>query len=303
MKNRSIALSGIYPIIILSMVFWGMSFVWTSIVLTAYSPITTIFLRLVLSSILLMAFVAVTRKFERIRKEDYKYFIISSFFNPFLYFIGENYGVKLSSPAIASMVIATIPVFAPVFGYFIFKEKLSPLNIFGIFISFAGISLMLVNRDLSLNADPVGVLFLLFAVFSAVIYSVFLKRLSATYSALVIISYQNLIGVILFMPFFLYFDINEFLLVRPSVKVWTSLLQLSFFASSLAFIFFTMGVKKLGISRSNVFGNLIPVFTAVFSYIFISESFTFNKVSGMIVVISGVLLAQIKKKPYKNLVS
>ncbi len=303
MKINTSARIGIYPIVILSMVFWGMSFVWSSIVLRTYSPITTIFLRLILSSIILLAFIIITRRFEKIRKEDYKLFLISSFFNPFLYFIGENYGLKLASPSIAAVIIATIPVFAPVFAFIILRERLSFLNISGIAISFAGIGLMLVNRDFSLNAAPLGIVFLLLAVFSAVIYSIFLKKLSYSYSSLNIIAYQNIIGVFLFLPLFLIFDLRSFLTIRPSAEVWTSLLQLAIFASSLAFIFFTMAIKKLGVSRANVFSNLIPVFTAVFSYIFISENFTRNKILGMIIVITGVLIAQIKKKPFKQILT
>jgi drug/metabolite transporter (DMT)-like permease len=101
---------GIYPIVILSMIFWGMSFVWTSIVFKYYHPITTIFLRLVISSILLTVFIFITGKFEKLKKEDRGLLLISALFNPFLYFLGENFGLMNSSPTISSVIIATIPV-------------------------------------------------------------------------------------------------------------------------------------------------------------------------------------------------
>jgi drug/metabolite transporter (DMT)-like permease len=127
---------------------------------------------------------------------------------------------------------------------------------------------------------------------SAIIYTVFLKKLILHYSPLSIITYQNAIGAILFLPLFLVFEWKHFLEVRPNFELISSLLQLSFFASSLAFIFFAMGVKKLGMIRTNVFSNLIPVFTAIFSVIFISENFTATKIAGMAVVLIGVIVAQ-----------
>jgi len=291
---------GIYPIVILSMVFWGMSFVWTSIVFKYYHPITTVFLRLVISSTLLMVFIFITGKVEKLKKEDRGLLFISALFNPFLYFLGENFGLKNSSPTISSVIIATIPVFTPLVAFFTLKERLSWLNIAGIFISFIGIGIMLVNPDLSLNSSPVGAALLLGAVASAIIYSVFLKRLTHKYSALTIITYQNAIGVLYFLPFFLIFDFRHFITVRPNLELISALFQLAFFASSVAYIFYTMTIKKIGVSRTNVFSNLIPVFTAIFSAIFISEIFSITKITGMAIVIAGVMVAQVRKRRIEN---
>jgi drug/metabolite transporter (DMT)-like permease len=295
MKKSILLHFGIYPVVILSMIFWGMSFVWSSIVFKYYHPITTIFLRLIISTLLLSIFIVLTKQFERLKKEDRGLFLLSALFNPFLYFLGENFGLINSSPTISSVIIATIPVFTPIVAFFALRERLSWLNITGIFISFSGIAVMLVNPDLSLNASPAGVAFLLGAVASAVIYSVFLKKLTRKYSSLTIITYQNALGVIYFLPLFLIFDVKHFLSVSPNFELISSLLQLSVFASSLAFIFFTMTVKELGVSRTNVFSNLIPVFTAIFSAIFISENFSTTKIAGMAVVIIGVMISQVKR--------
>jgi drug/metabolite transporter (DMT)-like permease len=78
------------------------------------------------------------------------------------------------------------------------------------------------------------------------------------------------------------------------------MLQLAIFASSLAFLFFTMTVEKIGVSKANVFSNLIPVFTAVFSFFIIGETFSVQKIAGIFIVIFGVFLSQLKKKDISN---
>ena len=294
MINKFFSKVGIYPIVLFSMLFWGMSFVWSSIVFRYYNPITTIFLRLLISTGILFAYIKLSGKYEKIRKEDRKLLLVSAFFNPFLYFLGENFGLKYSSPTISSVIIATIPVFTPLAAYFTASEKITWTNTIGILFSFIGIAIMLVNPDLSLNASPAGAFLLMCAVASAIIYTVFLKKLILHYSPLSIITYQNAIGAILFLPLFLIFELKHFMEVRPNAELISSLLQLSVFASSLAFIFFAMGVKKLGMIRTNVFSNLIPVFTAIFSAIFISENFTATKITGMAVVLIGVIVTQIR---------
>jgi drug/metabolite transporter (DMT)-like permease len=76
------------------------------------------------------------------------------------------------------------------------------------------------------------------------------------------------------------------------------MLLLSVLASSVAFVFFAHSVKFLGISKSNIFSNLIPVFTAIFSYLLLSESFTIQKVAGIALVIGGVYLSERTRKSY-----
>ncbi len=278
------------------MLLWGMSFVWTTIVFRYYPPVTTVFLRLVISFVLLFAGLSLFGKIEKIQRKDYGLFLLSSLFNPFLYFIGESYGLKLSSSTISAVVIATIPLFTPIAAYYTLREKLTRLNLVGMVTSFSGIVLMIVNKNLTLNASPAGIAFLLFAVASAIGYSVFLKKLTARYTAFTIIAVQNLIGAFYFLPIFLTFELRSFLSIQPDASLVGSLLALSIFCSSLAFIFFTISTKEIGVNKTSMFSNLIPVFTGVFSYFILGELFSFQKVLGMSVVIFGLFLSQMKKR-------
>ncbi|MCK4288736.1 MAG: DMT family transporter [Bacteroidales bacterium] len=288
--------------VVLSMFIWGLSYVWIKVVLQYYNPITIVFLRFAISFILLFIIIKLFKKSEKIHPKDYWLFIVSALFNPFFYFLCESYGLKYVSSTISAVIIATIPVFTPIIAYYSLKEKLSFLNIFGLLISFLGIIIMLVNKDLSLNASPKGILFLFLAVITAIIFSVMLKKLTVNYSPLTIITYLNALGAIYFLPLFLIFDFNHFISIKPNFELILSLLQLAVFASSLAYVFYTIAIKNLGVSKANMYANLIPVFTAITSYFVLSELFNLNKIIGMIIVISGVSLSQINKfkKNYKS---
>jgi drug/metabolite transporter (DMT)-like permease len=217
-------------------------------------------------------------------------------FNPFLYFLGENFGLKYSTPTTTSVIIATIPVFSPIIAYTFFRERLTIVNIAGLFISFGGVILMLITKDLSLSIDKKGILFLAEAVLSALIYSVLVRKLTFKYRPLTIIKYQNLIGIFLFLPVFLIFEPHASLLAKPNFEVVSSFLFLSILASSLSFVFYTKSIQLLGISKANIFSNLIPVFTAIFSFILLAEHFTLQKLAGMILVIAGVFISERNSK-------
>lgn len=277
------------------MLFWGMSFVWSKIALDYYDPITILLLRLILSSGLLFLGLKLFGRLKKFEKKDWKLFLLSALFNPFLYFLGENYGLKFSTPTITAVIIATIPVFTPVFAWLYFREKLSLLNVFGLVVSFLGVLVMLVDRNYNLNVSPVGVAWLSLAVVTAVFYSVLLKKLAVKYDPFLIIAWQNLIGACYFLPVFLIFDYQHFISVQPNAELISSLLLLAVFASSLAFVFFTISSREIGISKTNLFTNLIPVFTAAFSFVILGEVLEMQKVLGMFVVITGVLMSQLTK--------
>ncbi len=279
-----------------AMLFWGLSFIWSSILLRYYEPVTIIFIRLILSSLMLFSFILVSGVQQKIRRRDLKYILLGSLFNPFLYFFCENYGLKYSTPTIAAVIIATIPVFSPLVAWLTYRERLTILNFLGIFISFGGILLMLMNSESELAVDPAGVLFLFGAVFAALLYSVNLRKLTARYSSVNLVAYQNFIGIFLFLPLFLLLDAEKAIEVPLNLTIITSFLLLALFASSVAFVFFAQSVKVLGISKSNIFSNLIPVFTAIFSYLLMQEAFTLRKLMGMTIVIAGVFLSEITKK-------
>ena len=107
-----------------AMLFWGMSFIWTTILLKYYEPVTIIQLRLIISAAFLFLIIWLTGKACRIHKKDVVLLIFSALFNPFLYFLGENNGLKFTSPAVTSVIIAMIPVFSPWSPIFIFARKL-----------------------------------------------------------------------------------------------------------------------------------------------------------------------------------
>jgi drug/metabolite transporter (DMT)-like permease len=282
----------VYLFAVLSMLFWGLSFVWFKIVVEWYGPLTIIFLRLVISGLLMMGFMLLTRTWQRIRKEHLKYFFLLAFTQPLCYFLGESFGLQRVSSTVASVIIATIPLFSPLAAWYMVREKVSRGVLAGLLFSFAGILLMLINPDFSLNASPIGVFLLFIAVFSAVIYSVIIRKIPHEYNAVTVITWQNLIGALYFLPLFLIFDVKDFLSIRPGRELILAMLQLSVFASTLAYVFYIVSIKQIGVVKANVFANLIPVFTGIFSFFILGETFTALKISGMVLVMAGIVVSQ-----------
>lgn len=279
-----------------TMLFWGMSFVWTRQLLDYFSPITIITLRLVLSSLFLVVFSFGIRRLKAIKRNDIKWFFLLAFFQPFLYFIFEGYGIQATSASFAAIIIATIPLFTPLGAWLVLKERITVMNFIGLFISFGGVALIIFNDKYGIAFSFVGFLILLGAVISAVGYMLVLKKLTGNYNSFTIATWQNVIGIVLFLPFFLSMSLPEFHGLQLSKAIVWPLIALAILASSLAFIFNTYGVRELGPSKASAFTNSVPVFTVIFAFLLLGEPIGWVKVTGMATVIVGLVLAQQSKK-------
>jgi len=290
----------VYISLVLAMLFWGYTFVAFKFALESFKPISIIFFRLIISVVFLFVFSFLTRKLQTINKEDYKLFVLMAFFEPFLYFLGESFGLTYVSSTMGSVIIAMIPLIVPIAAYFMYRERLTILNWIGLIVSFIGVVAVVLSSEAEFAARLTGVLLLFLAVLSAVGYSLIVKGLSHKYNGFTITAYQNALGILMFLPLFLWFDAGSVMTLNVSQSALFSLLYLAIFGSSLTFVLFTFAIRELGASKANIFSNLIPVFTAVFSYFLLKEAMPGLKVAGIFVVLIGVFLSQVKSITFKK---
>jgi drug/metabolite transporter (DMT)-like permease len=284
-----------YISVVLAMIFWSMTFIWFKIANEVFPPFSIVFLRLVISSIILLTGSFFIRPLQKIERKDLKWVLLLSIFEPFLYFIGESQGLTMISSTLAAVIIGTIPLLVPVGAFLFFKERLSLLNISGIIISFAGVLIVVLNRGFTFNANPAGIMLMFLAVISAVGYTLMVRKLVGRYNPYSLVTYQNILGIILFFPLVAVFEYDSLISVEITNRALISLFCLAIFGSTLAFVLYNYSIKKLGAFKANIFTNIIPVLTAVMSFYILSEEMTFRKVTGIAVVLAGLLLSQLKK--------
>ena len=286
----------VYGAVILAMIFWAFSFIWFKMANENFQPITIVFLRLLIAVILLTTYLTITKRFVKIRKSDYKLFLMMSLFEPFIYFLGESFGLTYVSATVCSVLISTIPVFATIGAWIFFKEKLKVINYLGIVLSFLGVVVFIMNKDGSISYNLKGLALIFLAVFAAVGYNLTLSRLVHHYSPIYIVNVQNVIGAILFLPLFLTMEFKSFTDIPFNLKMFLPVIQLAAFASCAAFILFAYSVRNLGLLKANVFTNSIPLFTALFSFILLGDKLSVQNLIGMIVVVAGLYMSQLRGK-------
>jgi len=291
----------LYIYIVLAMIFWSFSFIWTRVAIQSFHPMTLITLRLILASALLFVAMKLGGKFQKLRRQDFKWFILLAFFEPFLYYVGETFGLTMVESTLAAVIISTIPLFAPVLAFVVLGERINWATIVGILISLVGVFFVIYEPNGGFKANPWGVALMFMAVFSAICYATILKKIPSYYNNMSVIFYQSLLGLIFFIPTFLLTDLSTIQTLTVSSESLFALLMLAVFASVVAFVLFAGVVREIGVARTNVFVNLIPVFTAILAWFILNERLTFYKWAGILVVVSGLFLSQWNKHRKKSL--
>ncbi|MGE0077876.1 MAG: DMT family transporter [Bacteroidales bacterium] len=287
----------VYIAVVMSMVFWSLTFIWYKDVFEFYKPLTLVTFRLTISSVFLFIVTSIIGKLVKIHKTDIKYFMLLAFFEPFMYFVGETFGMTMISSTLAAVIICTIPLFSPIGEFYLYKQRITLMNFMGIVVSVIGVCIVIFHKGFGqIDANPYGILLMLLAVLSALGYSLTLRNLTSKYNVFSIITYQNTLGALYFLPLFLIFEVNHFVSVGVSVKSIIPILELAIFGSTFAFLLFTYSVKHLGITSANTFTNAIPVLTAVFAYFLQGELLTPVKMTGIAIVVMGLFLSQIPRE-------
>tara|TARA_E500000331_G_scaffold338018_1_gene366781 strand:- start:69 stop:746 length:678 start_codon:yes stop_codon:yes gene_type:complete len=199
---------------------------------------------------------------------------------------------------INSTLMASIaPVLMIGFSWLIFKTKTTILQFAGIFLSLLGaFSIILkgnINNLFNLYFTS-GDVWMFTAVVSWCLYSVLLKKIDNSISQLASLQVMVILGLVFIFPLYIIENYNTSFL--PTQKIdFVIIIYVAIFASIIAFFSWNKGVSIIGPNRSSLFLHLIPVFSSIWAVSFLNEKFSFFHLIGIIFILSGIILSNIKK--------
>lgn len=300
-----------YLAILIAMIIWSASFIFTKMGLLSFHPMTVVAVRMTLAVTILWIYTKLSNRLQKIDKKDYKLFLVAGFVQPFCYFVCEAFGLTMVSSTVASVILSTIPLFAPFFAFFMLREKVTWNNILGIIISMIGVWMVIVEKG-SLVMKPLGLFLLCICVVAAILYTVFLRRIPSNYNSSSIVFYVHAISLCFFIPTFVVVDIpkifsGDFFISHDISILYTSIgaiLVLAIFASVIGYILFASGCRIVGVTRSNAFCNIMPGCTALIVWLMGGAAPNTIKITGIAVVILGLFIGQAHfNKKKKTLIS
>lgn len=197
------------------------------------------------------------------------------------------------------------PVSIAIFSFLLIGEKIRPLQILAMLISFAGVLVVLSKGDfghLSQLHFNSGDLWMLAAVAMWGIYSVCGRWAMKTVSPLMSTLYSGIFGVAVMLPF----NVTTFTISHTNWSFWLALFYVGVLATVVSMVLWNIGVQKVGATSTGMFLNFNPVFTAILAFLLLGERMTLIQLLGSVIVIVGCYLfsrlksVSVKKSPVMN---
>lgn len=206
-----------------------------------------------------------------------KYLLLSALFEPVLYMIFETLGISMTTGVTAGVILALAPIIACVLEVFMLKEKGTFLKYLLIVLGMLGVLYITVKTDTTTGENRVlGIIFMFLAVFSGVVFSVFVRKSSKHFKPIEISYVAAVFGALVFNTI----NIVRHLLNGSILTYFAPLFNyqnligfafLSIMSSIVATALGNYSLKKMQVSTNSAFSGLSMLVTIAVGVILNNE--------------------------------
>ena len=235
---------------------------------------------------------------ETIQKKHYSRIFWGAFFGMALNMLAFFYGLNLTTPINASVMMVTAPMITLVLTVIFLKEKLYWKRILGLLIGFSGTVLMIVygKGDTITAPNPaLGNLFVFINAAAYACYLVIVKKLTQIYHPFTFIKWMYLLGVFMVAPFGLT-QVFEMPFSEIPVSGYLSIAYVVVFVTFGTYLLNIFAIKILKPTTVAVFIYFQPLLTTIIAILLGTDKVDFIKVIAAILIFTGVFLVSQRPK-------
>lgn len=208
-------------------------------------------------------------------------------------------GVSLTSPADASIITTSMPLWAMILAAFILKEPITNKKILGIAFGAAGALVLIFssnNISQSAKSDTAiyGDLLVLFAQFCYALYIVLFKDFVSKYSLVTIMKWMFTYSFICTLPFTAH-DLLNTQWYDFSMLEFTGLGFIVVFATFISYMLIVVGQKRLRPTVAGMYNYVQPIVACIVAILWNMDTFSVTKLLAIIMIFTGVYLVTISK--------
>jgi drug/metabolite transporter (DMT)-like permease len=280
--------------VLAAVLIWGINFSVLKFALGYFSPLAFNAVRFGLATLLMLLMLRWQRERLAVARSDLPAVIVLGLVGHTLYQLVFINGMARTSPANASLLMATSPIFVVIYGRLLGFERTNRVVWAGIGLSFAGILLLILGGggDVRLGGSTLpGDVLVLGAAMLWAAYTAGSKPLLARYSPVRLTALSMLCGtiplVLVSIPAMVQQDWSV-----PTTGAWVGLLYSAIFSVAIGYVAWYTSVRRVGSARTAIFSNLTPVVSVVVSWVFLGYTLAPLQLAGGAVVLAGLLLTR-----------
>jgi len=277
--------------------FWGSTYLAIRIGVQDTPPLLFAGIRFIIAGTLMLTFCRLKGYALPKEKTD----IINMSIVGLLMLLGGNglvvYAEQWVSSGIASLIIATVPLFMAIIEFFFLKNiRMDMKSIGGLLLGFGGVAYLMIGDSATQVIDLKGLLMLLGASLFWAAGSVHSKAIKFKGHIFANIGTQMLAGGIgLTITSLIKGEFAELHFTMNSIM---AMLYLIVFGSIVGYSCYIYILQKWTAAKAGTYAYVNPVVAIVLGALLASEPINFSIVISMIIVIVGVVLVQSSKAEY-----
>ena len=273
---------------------WGSDYILIKVAIQSFHPILFVSLKLLIGAISIFFILKfILEKRIVFVKSAVIFVLLAAFFDTFLPQVFISFGERTVPSYIASLMLASSPIFTLILSIVFANEKLNYKLIPYFLLGFLGVFLIFFNEFVNAKVS-VHILNLLLIACASISYAIgviLLKKVSEFMDAFTSSFYLMLFGFI-----FSLFAIPMFNVTKPILSVNTvlALLFASVVLNGFGYAYFFYAISKFGAGRASFIGYLVPFFSTLYGTIFLRETLTpFAIAGGALIILSSYLINRV----------
>lgn len=282
---------------LLATLLWSGNFIAARALNKSISPVSLNFFRWVVATLVLLPFAyRKTVQDWKLLRPQLKYILFAALtgvtlFNTFVY-VGGHYS---SATNLALIGTTAAPVFVLLIAAIFLRQKIWLTQIIGTILCLAGIVILISGgkwEGLMHFRLSLGDVWILLAALSFAIYTILVRKKPAGASPISFLFCIFLAGTIFLIPAFIV-DVSMGERFTWNNTIFLSILYVGIGASVISFLSWNISIKRIGPSRTALFGNLIPIFSTIEASILLNEQFTNVTLISLGIILLGLVIANL----------
>lgn len=273
-----------YLVVLFGAILWGTTGTAQTFMPQTIHPLAVGASRLAVGGFSLLIILLILRKIS-FRNWPWKstlYAAISMAVFQYLFFSS----VRLTGVAIGTVVtIGSAPVFSGIIEWLLVKRRPTRVWVIATALAIIGCALLFLNKD-GIVVNPIGVAMSLGAGLLFAFYTLVNKEVLAKVDAVPAVAVIFSISAMMLLPFLFLFE-TEGLLTGRGISV---VLYLGIATTSIAYILFSAGLKRIPSSSAVTLSLAEPLTAAVLSVLVVGEHLNITSWMGVALLLGGILV-------------
>ncbi len=284
----------LYAVIIFHQLISSLAYPFAKLGLNQIDPFTYAFFRfLFATAIYIPVLISLWKRPVMPLRDHFKIFTIGLLLIPLnqvMFLVGQS----MTAAGHSALLFATVPIFIYILAIIFLKEKATFRRTAGIIVAFIGVYVILTGGKVNFGLEYLwGDILVLFAVIAWAFATVFLKPLSIKYGAFRAMGLGMVYGSLVYFPYGIYRALTANY-SHIEASGWFSILYMAIVISLGAYFLWYWVIKYMDVSRVAVLQNIQPIIATAVAAILLAEPVSATFIIGGVIVISGVILTEIK---------